>query len=297
MKEFTQRLQNAAGDRKDLPQVFWYAATNLMVEMLTDFKYDKMQEFMTCLYPYSPPAVMNKLASNRYLHPGCYDDLRNRMRFELTETGLYDEVQAMTEKLHYLWGYKCCFTIWEEDGVSFNNDVPIRHYNVQKLKMFCEKFCTDLQEEPVIPDDYFPRTFHEQAAVFKKCWSNNVSAEESKKLLERLQKGGVTGFLICALNTHSFPEKVVEQIEQTNFGNSSDEYLQRLRKRWVRMILFASKIKLGMKYYVPDITSPDKVQELVWDNDDTDNRVFWTGLCFIQKEEAIMFANKLLGMI
>lgn len=113
----------------------------------------------------------------------------------------------------------------------------------------------------------------------------------------RLQKAGVTGFLICALNAHSFPEKVAAQIEQTNFGNSSDEYLQRLRKRWVRMILFASKIKPGMKYYVPDITSPDKVQELVWDNDGTDNRVFGNGLCFIQKEEAIMFANKLLGMI
>ena len=103
--------------------------------------------------------------------------------------------------------------------------------------------------------------------------------------------------MICALNTHSFPEKVAEQIEQTNFGNSSDEHLQRLRKRWVRMILFASKIKPGMKYYVPDITSPGKVQELVWDNDDTDNRVFGNGFCFIQKEEAIMFANKLLGMI
>ena len=297
MKEFTQRLQNAAGDRKDLPQVFWYAATNLMVEMLTGFKYDKMQEFMTCLRPYSPPAVMCKLANNRYLHPGCYDDLRNRMRFEMTETGLYDEIQAMTEKLYYLWGYKCCFTIWEEDGVSFNNDVPIRHYNVQKLKMFCEKFCTDLQEEPVIPDDYFPRTFHEQAAVFKKCWSNNVSAEESKKLLERLQKGGVTGFLICALNTHSFPEKVVEQIEQTDFPRCTAEDLQRLYKRWVRMIRFASKIKPGMKYYITDLINEDNVQEFVWDNDCTDNRIFAKGLCFTQKEEAIMFANEFMKMV
>lgn len=297
MKEFTQRLQNAAGDEKDLPQVFWYAATSLMVEMLADFKYDKMQEFMTCLYPYSPPAVMNKLVNSRYLHPGCYDDLRNRMRFELTETGLYDEVQAMAGKLYYLWGYKCCFTIWEEDGVSFNNDVLIRHYNEQKLKMFCEKFCTCLKEEPVISDNYFPRTLQEQAYIFKKCWSNNISAEESKELVQRLQKGCVTGFLICALSAHSFPKKVVEQIEQTDFGGGSDEYLQQLCKRWVRMILFASKIKPGMKYYVPDITSSDKVQELVWDNDDTDNRVFGNGLCFIHKEEAAMFANKLLGMI
>ena len=283
MKEFTQRLQNAAGDEKDLPQVFWYVATNLMVEMLAGFKYDKMQEFMTCLYPYSPPAVMNKLVNSRYLHPGCYDDLRNRMRFELTETGLYDEVQAMDEKLYYLWGYKCCFTIWEEDGVSFNNDVPIRHYNVRKLKMFCNKFCTDLQEEPIIPGDYFPRTFQEQAAVFKKCWSNNISAEESKKLLVRLQKEGVTGFLICALNAHSFPEKVVEQTEQTDFPRCTAEDLQRLCKRWVRMILFASKIKPGMKYYITDLTNEDNVQEFVWDNDCTDNRIFAKGLCFIQK--------------
>lgn len=298
MKELKNRLQNAAENRKDLPQVFWYAVANLMVELHIDCKNEIIARMMEVFRPYRIPAVVQKLYAQGYFHPGCFEDLKTRAEHEFCATGLHEPVQKMFDALYECFGRKCTFTFWERTGVTkLQACFDINYYRRGELEDFCNNFCSIQQEESVIPDDYFPRTLHKQAYVFKKCWSNNISVEESKKLLLRLRKGGVTGFLICALHAHSFPEKVVEQIEQTDFRRRTAEDQQQLCKRWVRMILFASKIKPGMKYYVPDVTSADKVQELVWENDATDNRIFEHGFCFVQKDEALMFANEFLGMI
>ena len=298
MKELKKRLQNAAGNRKDLPQVFWYAVANLMVELHIDCKSEIIARMMEVFRPYRIPAVVQKLYAQGYFHPGCFEDLKTRAEYEFCATVLHEPVQKMFDALYECFERKCMFTFWERTGVTkLQACFDISYYRRGELEDFCNNFCKIQQEEPVIPDDYFPRTFREQACVFKKCWSNNISAEESKKLLLRLRKGGVTGFLICALHAHSFPERVVEQIEQTDFLHGTTEDQQRLSNQWVRMILFASKIKPGMKYYVPDITATDKVREFVWKDGDIDNYMFKRGLYFAHKEEAVMLANEVLNTI
>nr|DAQ08810.1 MAG TPA: hypothetical protein [Caudoviricetes sp.] len=183
VKELPLTPMHGADKQLVIPHHFWLAVTNSLVQLMGERQEIDWDKIFEVLDYYVLPQVLHTLKSNRYLHPGEYDELNKLASYESYRLGktAHEEVRKLVKRLHdeiaVLFGVRLHYTFLSAN-LENEPDLPFCH----RLKTFSEGFIkTELPKEEtkwkpetgetywLIKDDYGD-TF----VVDKSQWDNDA---------------------------------------------------------------------------------------------------------------------------
>lgn len=132
-----------------IPHHFWLAVTNILVQLMGEKQEIEWDEVFGVLDYYVRPQVLHTLKSNRYLHPGEYDELNKLASYESYRSNkiVQGETRKLVKRLHdeigALFGVRLHYTFLSAN-LENEPDLPFCH----SLKLFSEVFTkTKMPEE------------------------------------------------------------------------------------------------------------------------------------------------------
>ena len=282
VKELKSRLDSAIEKAQIIPLNFWWAMTQVAVELKATGEHSAASELKNVLAFYKLPAVLHKLLHNGYYHPGCAEDLKVRAQVELAGTNLSSDVQQMHEELHCLAGLECRYSVWDVQGEILNRD-KIYYAQKSKLQMFVQHFNRPKPQESVLQQLAYGFRSDDRpdlsslASWFCFLYENRIPSCDRAAAAE-LFKREQAQFVRAAILNNCYPDAVYEQCKKV-VGEQID-YHERLAQKWYNMIRFIAQIKPGDLYYYPAITENGKLSRDTWIGDIIDMHRFEKGLCF-----------------
>lgn len=296
VKELKSRLDRAVEEAQIIPLNFWWAVTQVAVELKATGEHRAADELKAALVHFKLPAVLHKLLHEGYYHPACAEDLKIRAQYELQLTQLTHEVQKMHEELHTLAGLECRYTVWE-----VIQDIPNRgeiiFARIEPFKKFLKAFNSPKPEERIFQKLYCGLRTGDQTNLSRLAYwfcflSDNRVPDCDRKAAADLFTSKQAEFVRTAILNNCYPQAVYDQCKRL-VGKLVD-YNERLAKKWYNMVCFAAQIKPGDLYYFAAITEDDRPICATWEGGAIDQHRFTKGLCFFRDETAVRWAK---GMI
>lgn len=296
VKELKSRLDRAVEEAQIIPLNFWWAVTQVAVELKATGEHSAANELKATLTPYKLPSVLHKLPHEGYYHPACAEDLKIRAQYELQLTQLTREVQKMHEELHSLAGLKCRYTVWE-----VIQDIPNRgeiiFARLEPFRKFLKAFNSPKPEERIFQKLYCGLRTGDQTNLSRLAYwfcflSDNRVQDCDRKAAADLFTSKQAEFVRTAILNNCYPQAVYDQCKRL-VGKLVD-YNERLAKKWYNMVCFAAQVKPGDLYYSATLNKGHQPLCTTWKGDEIDQHRFAKGLCFFCHTDAIKWAE---GMI
>lgn len=141
VKELPLAPMHGADKQLVIPHHFWLAVTNSLVQLMGERQETDWDEIFEVLDYYVRPQVLHTLKSNRYLHPGEYDELNKLASYESyrADKTVQEEAREFVKRLHdetgALFGVRLRYTFLSAK-LENEPDLPFCH----RLKVFSEVF-------------------------------------------------------------------------------------------------------------------------------------------------------------
>jgi hypothetical protein len=149
VKELPLAPMHGADKQLVIPHHFWLAVTNSLVQLMGERQEIDWGEIFEVLDYYVRPQVLHTLKSNRYLHPGEYDELNKLASYESyrSDKTEQEEVRKLVKCLHdeiaALFGVRLRYTFLSAN-LENESDLPF----CQRLSVFSETFIkTEMPKE------------------------------------------------------------------------------------------------------------------------------------------------------
>ncbi len=296
VKELKQRLDAAVEEAQVIPLNFWWALTQVAVELKATGEHSAANELKATLTPYKLPSVLHKLLHEGYYHPACAEDLKTRAQYELQRTRLVGEVQKMHEELHSLAGLKCRYTVWE-----IVQDIPNRgeiiFARIEPFKKFLKAFNNPQPKESILQKLYYGLRTDDRpdlsSLAYWFCFLlYNRVPECDRRDAADLFTSKQAEFIRTAILNNCFPLAVYDQCKQV--VSEHVNYNERLAQKWHNMICFITQVKKGERYFFVMLDEENEVGSAIWVDSKLDNKRLEKGLCFHHYEGAKRWAK---GMV
>lgn len=149
VKELPLAPMHGADKQLVIPHHFWLAVTNSLVQLMGERQEIEWDEIFEVLDYYVRPQVLHTLKSNRYLHPGEYDELNKLASYESyrPDKTEQEEVRKLVKCLHgeiaAIFGVRLRYTFLSAN-LENESDLPF----CQCLSVFSETFIkTEMPKE------------------------------------------------------------------------------------------------------------------------------------------------------
>lgn len=309
VEEFKSHLEKAISKAGGLPNNFWWAILQVVIELYSRQKIKQLEELKTHFKDYPVPMAVRKMLYNNWYSPTCAEDLKIRAQIEAADVE-ETKINALHFELHRLCGLTCQYRVWKE-----KTDLAGRYFvgmNTDGLNDFIDAF---LDVKSTATNDDTDNGYNELIEYAVKPLPNEVKGgfEYLARVYTALYEYNSKGFKIPShivdelsqykdtflwesVSKNQYSADIAEQCEaalgKMCTNTLTKDLVQVLRDRWMRIAKFLP-VKEGQVYYFPDISSEDGYYEVKWYGTSADKKLLSRGWCFLSKEDVIAYAERM----